>query len=514
EPIDFYPWQGNGMHPEDITSDATIKGGIGEKSNPHQDMTGTARPSLWQHLKNKPGLTVLGHFFVTVLERRRAAGRLTAPPTFRPPPRSAFNETKREGWLKDLANPAVPLRRMSRTIPHGIHGKRLLEQCAAKQVPPARAIWLIKSVGTNEIRAFKRSRPLSTAGAPGGSSASSASTAGGLTGELKYFREFTIGLEQFVEATIADCGTPGWKQRMDYAVRLSSHMYAAQLLEQDHYFDWLLGSLEASPTDRLPIWLLLIQVYWRDLVATRRRGRRLAEAVLAQLTSARAESGADADAGGDDGGPLQPLIDRLQRLVALLATRHRACLIMPRVWYKYASELERLPGAVRAAVRSIVRRNERLAPPTKATATTRGPRDVGGSAAAPRKEVLALLDAAASARDVPIDKLAERCVAVLGGDGDGDVRELVTVTMQWATTIFRDGEHRIYLAARLVRKWRKMGLDTDEGVLGFMAGMGNKGEGGMGVGIAWREVFRLVGELVRANGFGVGRYLARVIATG
>lgn len=35
-----------------------------------------------------------------------------------------------------------------------------------------------------------------------------------------------------------------------------------------------------SSLERLPIWLLLVQIYWQDLIASRRRGRRLAEGLL------------------------------------------------------------------------------------------------------------------------------------------------------------------------------------------------------------------------------------------
>ncbi|KAK3065651.1 hypothetical protein LTS18_002573, partial [Coniosporium uncinatum] len=158
-----------------------------------------------------------------------------------------------------------------------------------KNIPAARAIWLVKCVGANEMRAFKRK------------GAGSVNATGGA---CKWIREWTTQVEQFLEGTVALCGKQGdWRSKMDYAVRLVSYLYTEQILDQDHFLDWLITSLEGWGTfdkivderktekgvepitervteqriDRTPVWLLLVQIYWKDLVAVRKRGRRLAE---------------------------------------------------------------------------------------------------------------------------------------------------------------------------------------------------------------------------------------------
>lgn len=105
--------------------------------------------------------------------------------------------------MKDLANPAISLRRLSRTIPHGIRGRTLLDQCLNKSVPTERAVWLAKCVGANEIRAFKRK------GAPGGAFA--------IAGEFKWIRDWTLFVEQFVESVASAFGEPDWKAKLTYA---------------------------------------------------------------------------------------------------------------------------------------------------------------------------------------------------------------------------------------------------------------------------------------------------------
>jgi hypothetical protein len=46
--------------------------------------------------------------------------------------------------------------------------------------------------------------------------------------------------------------------------------------------DWLVSSLENSPQARLPIWLLITQIYWKDILQYRKFGRRLSAALLNQ----------------------------------------------------------------------------------------------------------------------------------------------------------------------------------------------------------------------------------------
>lgn len=67
------------------------------------------------------------------------------------------------------------------------------------------------------------------------------------------------------------------------SLRLAEHLYSEHLLDQDHYLDWLIRSIEASDLDSIPIWLLVQQNHQQELLQHRQRGRRLAGAVLGQL---------------------------------------------------------------------------------------------------------------------------------------------------------------------------------------------------------------------------------------
>jgi mediator of RNA polymerase II transcription subunit 12 len=91
-----------------------------------------------------------------------------------------------------------------------------------------------------------------------------------------------------VERSSFLCVSPGWPfTRQSYAnrhrTRLSAHLYSEHLLDREHFLDWLLLSLETCPIFRAPTWLLLTQVYWTDLLSSRRFGRRLVAAMCCHL---------------------------------------------------------------------------------------------------------------------------------------------------------------------------------------------------------------------------------------
>ena len=195
---DFFPWHGN--HHEDEWTMEAIQKGTWDRGS--QSEVSSARLAVMPSLRQKTGLNALSTIFMGVMNQRRNSGYLTAPSTFKPPPRVTLTDSKREVWLRDLANPVIPLRRLSRTIPHGIRGKTLLDQCLKKHVPTERAVWLAKCVGANEIRSFKRK---------GGNGAFA------IGGEFKWIREWTIFVEQFVESVVSAFTETDWKHRVTYA---------------------------------------------------------------------------------------------------------------------------------------------------------------------------------------------------------------------------------------------------------------------------------------------------------
>lgn len=459
---------------EDSLTDQTVKSGFQNKP-PVINETNTARPGLWMNFKNKTGLNTLSSLFVNVLEKRQTLGRLTGPSTFKPPPRVTLTNTKREAWLTDLANPAFALRRLNRTIPYGIHGKILLEQCLGKEIPTARAVWLTKCIGANELRTLKRK---GVNGAPG------------ISGELKWIREWTMHVEQFVDATINNCGGDSWKEKMQYVLRFVFHLFSEQLLDQEHYLDWILSTFESSTAERIPMWLVHIQLYWNFLVSNRKRGRRLAEGLCAHL-----EMGLTTE----DMDLLLPARQRMELLVANLAVSHRGCLVFTKTWNRFERVLQSIVSrctnpTVQTALKTVAKRNNRLSKPSWEQESK--------SPSSSRRQAFAVLDAVSL--DFSVDTTAS-CLLELFDS----VQDVVPIVLQWSSTIYRQGSHRTYVAARVLRRFKaELGADLEMGVLDFLSNLLQTSA------FDESKIARVVAELVRYRHFAVGRLLQSMIARG
>lgn len=464
---DFFAWSGD--HPEDHFSESVIRQGFFDKAPISQTETSSAKGALFPALKHKSGLHALSTVFTGVLAQRRHSGQINSPSTFKPPPRVTLTDTKREVWLKDLANPAISLRRLSRTIPHGIRGKVLLDQCLNKNVPTDRAVWLAKCVGANEIRAFKRKGVNNTFV---------------MGGEAKWIRDWTVFVEQFVEGVVSSFGDAEWKSKVNYAIRLATHLYAEHLLDREHYMDWLVSSLENSPHSKLPMWMLITQIYWKDVLRLRRHGRRLVASLLGHLATIQRNPDRDI---------LLPLSSRLLLLISNLMTTTPENFISPQSWMKHRDAVQTLLSAddenLQAAYRAIDVRNEQLV----ATSVRTQP--------AARHVLVKMLDASLQA---PMSTdLPTQCWNV-----SLDKSALVRTLLEWCTSLYRPGFTKVYVSSRLLMVWSTFGLDVTAAVLDFVDADPLKELGRK------TSTYHLVAELVRSGLFSVSHYIQWLIARG
>ncbi|PWY67503.1 mediator of RNA polymerase II transcription subunit 12 [Aspergillus heteromorphus CBS 117.55] len=467
---DFSPWTGN--HPEDILNEHTAKQGHYDRTQVSQNETNTARPSLYAQLKHRSGLQMLSSVFAAALEKRQNHNTVTAPSSFKPPPRVTLTDNKREAWLRDLANPSVPLRKLSRTIPHGIRGKVLLDQCLGKCIPVPRAVWLARCVGANEIRAFKRK---GTSGA----------LALGL--ETKWVRDWTSTVQQFLESVVSSCGTPDWKMKMTYAVSLTSRLFFERLLDHDQYLAWFLLSLEAAPLNTVPVWLLMLGIYWSNIMRYRKRGRRLAEVLLEKLRQIKLPGQHTA---------LEPLVERLSRCIRRMVLEHTSSVILPNSWDKYKDlissclNLEEMPD--KTMLQNLAERNVRVQLPKIHQKTAQR---------LPQQHVIHLFDTVRSTHDV--SSTSSACLNAVE-----DKASLVSKLLEWAATPFRHGFRRVYISVRLLRKWKMSGVDVDTHILAFLANVQVANQLNMD------NVYHIIAELVRSQTFSVGKYLQWLMAKG
>jgi len=468
-----------------------------------QNETGSARSAIFPALKHKSGLQTLSSLFTNVLAQRRAHGQINSASTFKPPPRVTVTDTKREMWLKDLANPTISLRRLSRSIPHGIRGKVLLDQSLSKNIPIERAVWLAKCVGANELRSFRRK---------------GASGTFAMGGEAKWIRDFTVCVEQFLESIIGSCGEKDFKARITYAyvtsilfrhfwltmytrIRLATHFHAEYLLDREHYMDWLVSSLESSTQTKLPVWLLITQVYWSDLLKYRKYGRRLSTALVNHLTEVRGQLVAWTIevlsriqiSKHTDHDILAPLCDRVKDLLKELLSTSTDNFISPKVWATHKKMIRFNFGSGDPQfihiLATIERRNSRFNP----TGASKEP--------TARKRLITALDR--TLVEPFSNDLPRIC-----WDIDGDKTMLILAILEWSTSSYRPGATKTFVAARIIRYWARLGIDVTAVILEFLDSSTSVSE------INKPAFFHLVSELARSDHFSTPRYFQWLIARG
>ncbi|KAK5957339.1 RNA polymerase II mediator complex subunit [Knufia fluminis] len=461
KPADYFPW--TGKHAEDVINESNVKNGYWDRApHPPERELNTAKAPLYNAFKHRSGLESLSALFSLVLGQKAKRGALTSASTFRPPPRVTLTEAKRRSWIADLADGDVPLRRLSRTIPQGIRGTSLLDQCLANSVPVNRAIWFVKCVGANEIRTLKRKgvNPNVAAGA-----------------EIKWLKDWTTNIEQFLDNAIGQCGSERWLENFRYCLQMCTRMYQENLLDRDHFLDWTVKNFADCKLGLVGAWLPLVQLFRLDLMRFRKRARNTAGAFMSRFKELLAM------------GATKSLIgEKLRSAIQGLANFRPACFLMPDQWQQNRDALRSCMNLdnepERRLFEHIEKRNERLLGlDLKEDGETNNDRNV-----------FEVLDNASPPFDINqlSDNLSRLCP---------DHDKLSQMCIGWATSRFRGGKARIYLTARLLRRWYRAGFDIDTKLLTFFSQDHDPSMLDMD---AYRHLFA---ELSRSQTFSKSRFL-------
>lgn len=186
---------------------------------------------------------------------------------------------------------------------------------------------------------------------------------------------------------------------------------------------------------------------------------------------------------------------RLSHLIRKLVYEQSSSAVIPRSWDKYRNILSSClatNSGDEAVFQALADRNSYLQ-------CCKGPGNV--SQRSPLRQIITSLDSACSTYD--INTASEACLSVID-----DKEALIARVLEWCSTSFRQGLVRVYIAIRLLRKWRRSGVDTDHHIFSFLSNAKGK------VGLHMDNVYHVVSELVRSQTFSVGRYLQWLIAKG
>ncbi|KAL2414812.1 Mediator of RNA polymerase II transcription subunit 12 [Exophiala dermatitidis] len=473
KPAGFFPW--TGKHPEDVLSESNVKQGFYDKPpNPPEKELNTAKGPLYNVFKHKAGVENLSLLFSFVLERKNRHGLIRSASTFRPPPRVTLTEAKRKSWIADLANADVPLRRLSRTIPQGIRGQVLLDQCLQGSVPLNRAIWFAKCVCANEIRTLKRK---------GTTPAIAVGT------ESKWLREWTVSVEQFVATHLEQTKRQEWRSNIEYALRLTSRLYMENLLDRDHYLDWILRSFHSADLAHTPFWLMVIHIYKEDLSYYRKRGRKLAEALADKYQLVRKPSALNTTS----------LRQKLRHTIRWLILAWPKCFLMPEKWPQIVDSIRACLDATSQHETQLLERldfiNARTMGQNKQAFTTKH---------TAREMVVEILDSTHNSYD--LSKLDEQLSAACD-----DTTRLISTCLEWVCTRFRHSRSRIYLFARLARRWQRMGHDIDNIILNYLSDCRN---GCYADTVDQKALQHLAAQLSRSGLFPLAKYMQWLMVRG
>ena len=174
-----------------------------------------------------------------------------------------------------------------------------------------------------------------------------------------------------------------------------------------------------------------------------------------------------------------------------------ACFIIPACWSKYEdiikSCLDEKESHLQSSFNSLSERNWRLRNRSwnRSTQATKSQ----------RQTIIVYLDSLCD--DQSFGKIAGACLRVTA-----DYDLLVRTCIEWSSSVYRHGRFRAYAAARLLRIWKRRGIDLQGPIFNFLASSSDI------PGLQKRDLYRLLAELVRSRHLSVGKYLQWLIARG
>lgn len=166
---------------------------------------------------------------------------------FKLPPRVTLTSLKREAWLKDLANPTVPLHQVSLRLPHGIKNKILVDALCSKLVPITRALWFTKCVLYGDSVAIRKKVHLKVTQVPfqGDESALLESQ------EVQWLQEWTQQVVDYLYRFSRDISNTSSVEKkhdttvkMNYLLKYIQAVYIECLIDKDLFLSSILKFLK------------------------------------------------------------------------------------------------------------------------------------------------------------------------------------------------------------------------------------------------------------------------------
>lgn len=248
--------------------------------------------------------------------------------------------------------------------------------------------------------------------------------------------------------------------------------------------EWLLSGVESSPQSKLPMWILILQLYWKDLLRMRKTGRRLVASLLNHLSAIQTDPDRDL---------LMQLSSRLTHLLSSLMVTNPESFISPTAWLRHrealADAMPHLDPSVQGAYELIDHRNDRLVAGNET------------STQSIHQRLIKLLDP--TIHQPFSEVLTSQCWAL-----SSDKYAIVRALLDWGMSPLRPGLVKVYVAVRLLRTWAKSGLDVTAALLEYLDLISHDNEERKHL------LYHLVSELTRSGDFSSARYIQWLISRG
>ena len=191
----------------------------------------------------------------------------------------------------------------------------------------------------------------------------------------------------------------------------------------------------------------------------------------------------------------QPLWQKLSMAVNELMLERPMCFLCPGSWALYRPVLssctENQDTLVRAHFQAMCQRNTHF---IRQSATEEASNE-------PQQQIIGFLDSFDWKSDMIT--VSRMCLATTR-----DLSLLIHTVVAWAATRFRPGLSRVYLAARLIRRWCKRDVELESRILSGIAEYSDPFR------FERERIYKLICELIRSHQFSISRLLQWIMARG
>ncbi|KAF8299261.1 hypothetical protein DL93DRAFT_2173589 [Clavulina sp. PMI_390] len=232
-------------------------------------------------------LHMLGQLMLDVTGRQAESHPQVGPSTYRLPPKITVHDSKRNAWIADLANPDIPLSKLSTgSIPNTFKGHDLLDMLHKHSIPIDRAVWYVRVLGAHETHVM-RSRPNfnSTQYSIDWTNIVVTHLKKQL-GEIMLPTPYRPGLtiRQPFQGVLGDPESRDrWISRFSYSLALLREFVSEGLVDQPTFMSWLAAILLSCNLAQLEFVIQIVEEHFETLLENRAYLAPFLEACLTRL---------------------------------------------------------------------------------------------------------------------------------------------------------------------------------------------------------------------------------------